>query len=68
MSRKDYIVFAQMLRGSRRMFKSNNGYHMFVAMVADIFEADNKNFSRQRFVEACRMVADFTGPLLKNDT
>lgn len=57
MTTKDYIKFAKMLAEHRPDAK--DWPHIFITWqgirdkTADIFEADNPNFSRYKFIEAC---------------
>ena len=56
MTRKDYVKFAAMLKG--RMIRTNHSselltIHLLRDEIADLFETDNPNFDRSRFLIAC---------------
>ena len=61
MTRKDYVKFAAMLKdaNSHQACELNyrEGWHgacsSLVQRTADIFAADNPNFDRERFLQAC---------------
>lgn len=62
MTRKDYEKFATMYRNNFRTMAEAKSEGMYVATstisllmkhTADIFEADNPSFNRQRFYNAC---------------
>ena len=60
MTRKDYVKFADMFKEAEKditpMTDSVSGVdavHDIVTRAADIFEADNPNFQRFKFYNAC---------------
>jgi len=57
MNRKDYIKFAAMFEREITRAKTKGiGSATMIVMAcntADIFEADNPNFNRDRFLKAC---------------
>jgi hypothetical protein len=59
MTRKDYVKFAAMLKEERVPDNGPIGYaklrmlDQIADKTADIFEADNPNFDRARFLTAC---------------
>ena len=57
MTRKDYIKFADMLKNQGApQLENPDQYGLWCRIVqgtADIFEEDNPNFDRDRFLQAC---------------
>ncbi len=56
MSKKDYIKFAQMFKEQKDKALTLEAVAQITEIVkesADIFKADNPNFSRDRFLKAC---------------
>ena len=60
MTRKDYVKFAAMLKVKRAyvgQFKSGDIMRLALESIAvdmaDIFQSDNANFDRARFLKAC---------------
>ena len=56
MTRKDYLVLAEIAQESRNLFASEKRFGQFVSMTADRLEADNPAFSRYTFLKACGVV------------
>lgn len=66
MSKKNYVQFAEMFKGRRNeieILKPENMEHtsetqieenkMYAIKIADIFQSNNPNFDRNRFLIAC---------------
>ena len=61
MTKKDYIAFANIIRG----YKNDPHYNgtteligQFAVQFADLFEQDNAQFDRGRFLKACGVKTD----------
>ena len=53
MTRKDYVAVAEILNSSAKDFMSQEDFQELVNDFADLFQADNPNFSPNRFELAC---------------
>lgn len=54
MTRKDYVAIARAFATvNERMIDPSNEWIVLRAEIADVFEADNTNFDRERFYAAC---------------
>ena len=52
MTRKDYIEIGEILRETRPMTPSDK-WEALVQRFSDMFEDDNPNFDRERFLDFC---------------
>lgn len=57
MTRKDYVMIAEILRNNREDFiEGEDGFHLIYVLahqIANGLEADNPRFDRARFLVAC---------------
>ena len=53
MTRRDYIVLAELAKQSRDLFSSEKRFGQFVSLTADRLQGDNPRFNRHRFLVAC---------------
>jgi hypothetical protein len=55
MTRKDYILIAEVIRASKLSWAGNNNYLVddISRALADTLEQDNPRFNRARFLTAC---------------
>lgn len=57
-SRKEYKALAIVVRDLGRHWGQPSSRHIIAAKMADWYEADNENFDRDRFYEACEVDTD----------
>lgn len=58
MTRKDYVKFAEMLKGEFAISKNEAEWYRVQGIkfsIADIFAADSLCFDRERFYKACEV-------------
>jgi hypothetical protein len=58
MTRKDYVAVSEILAGYSQAMIDNFWWEDLVNDFALMFEADNPNFDRKRFIQACEEPED----------
>jgi len=58
-NKRHYEAIAEVIsRGKGVLFEDNPNYGMFLVGMCDLFESDNPDFDRVRFIEACGLGID----------